>query len=209
MSPQAVDKAKREATPDVPSNGGPPCVRPRRWSTAEYYLLAEAGILRDDERVELIDGEILLHMSPINSPHRVAVYKTVRRIEAAAGAGYYVDAQMPISLADGQEPQPDVFVARGMVENYADHHPSPRDLVLVVEVSDTSIAFDRTRKAALYGAAGIGEYWLIDLKARALEVRRSPAADGVYQTVHVLSEGDAHAPLFLPQTAIPVRDLLP
>lgn len=181
--------------------------RPRRWTREEYYRAAELGLFRPGERLELINGEIIEKVSPVGKPHRVATFKTTEALAEAFGAGYYVDDEIPIVVSDGAEPQPDVVVAVGSADDY-DPHPRPADVRLLVEVSDSTLAYDQRDKAALYAAEGIPEYWIVNLPARRLEVHRSPV-NGVYlsRTIHL--ESDSVSPLAAPHALLRVADLLP
>jgi Uma2 family endonuclease len=167
--------------------------------------MAETGILRPDDRVELIDGEILT-MAPQKSPHATAVQLAQEALRAAFGDGFNVRPQLPLALAEMSEPEPDLAVVPGAPRDYRDSHPTTA--LLVVEVAETSLAFDRGVKKALYARAGIPEYWVVDLAAGAVEVYRSPR--GVdYRDHRTLSERDSIAPLASAGAGVAVADLLP
>ncbi len=148
-------------------------VQLRRWTRQEYHQLAESGVLRPDERVELIEGEIV-EMPPQLSPHATGVCLAEDALRAAFGPGFVVRAQLPLALGEYSEPEPDVAVVVGGPRDYAKAHPTTA--VLVVEVSDATLAFDRNVKASLYAAAGIPEYWIVNLVHRQLEVHCDPGA---------------------------------
>lgn len=177
----------------------------RRWTRDEYYRMAETGILRPDDRVELIDGEIL-RMSPQRSAHAVAVRLAQEALRAAFGPGFDVRPQLPLTLGEATEPEPDLAVVAGSPRDYRDAHPS--DALLVVEIAESSLAYDRGTKSRIYARAGIPEYWIVDLAGDALEVLRSPAG-GEYRERRVLHDGASIAPLARPDTPIAVTDLLP
>ncbi|MCI0636706.1 MAG: Uma2 family endonuclease, partial [Actinobacteria bacterium] len=143
----------------------------RRWTRDEYYRMAETGILRPDDRVELIDGEILTK-SPQRSVDATAVLLSQEALHAAFGAGFDVRPQLPLALGEASEPEPDLAVVPGVPRDYRESHPTTA--LLVVEVAETSLAFDRGGKQALYARAGIPEYWIVDLVEGTLEVFRSP-----------------------------------
>jgi Uma2 family endonuclease len=172
--------------------------------------MAEVGLLPPDARVELIDGDIL-YMSPQKTPHFNAVSRGHRVLSLLFGEGYWVRSQGPLSLALEVEPEPDLAVVPGSEDDYEDSHPSTA--VLIAEVSDTTLRFDQTNKAALYARAGIQEYWIVDLVHGKLEVRRDPEATpgGGYRygTLEVLERGDTVSPLGTPSKTIAVADLLP
>ena len=167
--------------------------------------MAETGILRPDERVELVDGEIL-SMAPQKSPHATAVQLAQEALRAAFGDGFTVRPQLPLALDDANEPEPDLAVVAGSPRDYRDAHPSTA--LLVVEVAETSHARDRGVKKALYARARISEYWIIDLVERAVEVYRSPHGTD-YRDHRRLGEGDSIAPLACAGNRVRVTDLLP
>jgi Uma2 family endonuclease len=181
--------------------------QPRRWTRGEYYRLAEAGILGCDEKVELLDGEIYPTMSPQSRRHARAIALTEEVIGRAFGQGYYVQLQMPILAAEDSEPEPDVAVVKGTWEDYEDH-PTGNDVVLVIEIAETSLQKDRILKSPAYARAGIADYWILNLQNRTLEVRRDPAMTE-YKTLVVLTEQDTVSPLAAPNSPVQVGALLP
>ena len=187
-------------------------VQIRRWKRVEYEQLVEKGVFMPGERVELIDG-LLMVAEPQSSSHFTAIRLVERALVRAFGEGWDVRAQGPIALDDASEPEPDVAVVRGELRDYVRAHPA--DPVLVVEVALTSVNFDREHKASLYARAGRPEYWIVNLVDRVLEVRREPAPSPSapygwdYSTVEVLRPGDSVRPLAAPTAQIAVADLLP
>lgn len=187
-------------------------VQIRRWKRVEYEQLVEKGVFMPGERVELIDG-LLMVAEPQSSSHFTAIRLVERALVRAFGEGWDVRAQGPIALDDASEPEPDVAVVRGELRDYVRAHPA--DPVLVVEVALTSVNFDREHKASLYARAGRPEYWIVNLVDRVLEVRREPAPSPSapygwdYSTVEVLRPGDSVCPLAAPTAQIAVADLLP
>jgi Uma2 family endonuclease len=184
-------------------------VKHMKWTRAQYYELGERGYF-DGKRVELIFGEII-EMSPINWPHVVGCRKTAELLERAfVGVGWIHRAD-PINLTHS-EPQPDVAVIPGRFEDYTDH---PTTALLIVEVSDTTLAYDTTTKAELYATAGVVEYWVLDVTGRQLFAFRDPqslpAALGAvaYQTRLTLSAADNISPVSAPNVTVAVADLLP
>jgi Uma2 family endonuclease len=185
---------------------------PRLWTREEYYKMAEAGVFRPDERVELIGGRIVT-MSPQNSPHFTAICLVEDRFRAIFGAGYVVRVQGPLDLSPSSQPEPDIAVVRGNVRDYASAHPTTA--LLIVEVSESSLTFDRGEKACLYASAGIPEYWLVNLLDRRLEAYRDPVSMtgqpygyGYQSGTHYFA-ADVVTPLAAPQGVIKVADLLP
>lgn len=186
--------------------------RPRRWTTAEYYRMGELGLF-ENERVELLDGEIWT-LPPQKTPHFAAIRRSVDALEVAFGEDFDFRQQMAMTLEDGTEPEPDVLVVPGRWQDYEDHHPTPPEVSLLVEVSDATLRKDRSKKLNNYARAGIADYWIVNLVNRRLEVYRDPAPiDGGhgYKTVLTLFDGDCIAPLAAPggTVAVAVADLFP
>ena len=176
----------------------------RRFTVDEYLRMAEAGILTEDDRVELIDGEIV-EMSPIGDRHVEAVNRCNRAFAPALAAGRLITSvQNPVRLDGYNDPQPDVALVRPGVRGA----PRAEDVLLVIEVADSSLGFDRRTKLPLYARAGIAEAWLLDLEGDALEVHREPGPDG-YALVRRCRRGLRVAPAALPDIAVAVEDLLP
>ncbi len=184
----------------MPATAAP---KTRRWTRQEYHDLAEAGFLSEDDHVELINGEII-RMSPQNTPHAVAV-RLVRQVlqHVFPDDTYMVDEQLPLALAPDSEPEPDVSVIEGHPRDFLDDHPS--SAVLVVEVANASLQFDRTRKRPLYARHGLSEYWIVNLTDRQLEVHRAPTGES-YAEGGVFEEGET---VSLRGQSVPVSDLLP
>ena len=185
---------------------------PRLWTREEYYKMAEVGVFRSGERVELIGGRIVT-MSPQNSPHFTAICLAEDALRTIFGAGYAVRVQGPLDLSPSSQPEPDIAVVRGRARDYAGGHPATA--LLVVEISESTLSFDRGEKASLYASAGIPEYWVVNLLDRRLEVHRDPVPmpgqlyGYGYQTCTHSVAADVVAPLAVPQGAIKVADLLP
>ncbi len=171
--------------------------RERRFTVDEYYRMAEVGIIRRDERVELIDGRIVA-MSPIGSPHAWCVTR-VNRMLARLGDRVTLSIQDPLRLGDIGEPEPDVVVLRP--DSSEDRHPGPEDVLLVVEVADSSLAYDHGTKAPLSARHGIPELWISDLGGERVEVHRGPAPTG-YRLVQVFRRGEQVSPAFAPDFSV-------
>lgn len=167
--------------------------------------MVEAGILGPDDRVELIEGEILT-MSPQRSPHATGIRLAESALGRALGEGFEVRAQLPLALTADSEPEPDVAVVEGSPRDYRDAHPSTA--LLIVEVAEASPAYDRTVKKALYAACGIPEYWIVNLIERVIEVYRQPAGDD-FGSRQILQAGAEVSPLARQEARIQVSDLLP
>jgi Uma2 family endonuclease len=151
----------------------------RRLTVAEVMEMARTGILDEDERVELLDG-VLVRMSPINPPHADAVRWLMRLFVRSLSDDFVVLVQDPVFLSTYSLPQPDVAIARAMGRTYRRRHPEPPEILLVVEVADTTLRNDRVIKMPLYAAAGIAEAWIVDLVHRQLLVYRRPVPDGLH-----------------------------
>ncbi len=166
-----------------------------RLSVADFHRMAEAGILRDTDRVELIDGEIV-DMAPIGSRHAFVVSRLAQFFTLAGGVRYLVSIQNPVRLGETSEPQPDIALLRA--GNYMDRLPTPADVLLIVEVADSSADFDREIKVGLYARHGIPEVWLLDLNAGVLTIYRKPA-EGRYCQQLRPAAGEPVSPALLPQ----------
>jgi Uma2 family endonuclease len=179
----------------------------RLFTVDEYEQMAAAGILGEDDRLELIGGEII-EMSPISVPHAVCVKKLNRLFSWHLGDRVIVGVQDPIRLDNRSEPQPEVVLLRPRADFYAQGHPEPEDIILVIEVAETSIQFDRQVKIPLYSQVGIEETWLVDLRRKSIEVYRGPAANGYTKTMR-LRPDDTISPLAFPELVLKVSDVLP
>ncbi len=168
----------------------------RLFTVAEYHRMAEARILGEDDRVELLDGEIV-QMTPIGSRHAACVDRLVRWFGRQVGDEAIVRVQGPIRLSEHSEPQPDLALLKPRPDFYAQAHPGPADVLLLIEVAETSSDSDRDVKLPLYARAGIGEVWLVDLTAERVEVYRQPWFRG-YQDCHTVRRGQRLAPQALP-----------
>jgi Uma2 family endonuclease len=151
-------------------------VQRHRFTVEEYHRMGETGLLGEDDRVELIDGEIV-QMTAIGTRHFACVVNLTHMLMAACGDRYFVSVQNPVVLSERSEPQPDLSLLRTKPDP-AGRLPEPEDVLLVVEVSDTTLAYDRNVKLPRYGVAGIPEVWIVDLEGRRIEVHAGPSAEG-------------------------------
>jgi Uma2 family endonuclease len=147
----------------------------RRFTRAEYYRMAEAAILGEDDRVELIEGEII-QMSPIGGRHFAFVINLTHLLAVRLASHALVSVQSPVILTDDTEPQPDLAVLRRRA--YKERKAYADDVLLLIEVADTSLAYDRTTKLRLYAEAGIPEYWIVDCTSETVEIYRNPGPNG-------------------------------
>jgi Uma2 family endonuclease len=175
----------------------------RPFTVSEFHSMAEAGILSEDDRVELIEGEIY-RMAPIGSRHAACVNRLNHLLQ---GTGAILSPQNPLVLNDRSEPQPDLALLRWRDDFYATSHPSPGDVLLLIEVADTSVGFDRGVKTPLYAQRGIPELWLVDLTKGFLEVHQHPSLKG-YQQVRRYGKGDRLSPQAFPELELNVSDIL-
>lgn len=184
---------------------------PHRWTREEYYKIGELGFF-DGKRVELIEGEVI-EMSPVYSPHVTSIVVTADVFRLAFGKGWVIREEKPISLGESSDPEPDIAIVAGKARDYKDAHPTTA--ALVVEVSDSSLTYDRNEKASLYAKSGIKDYWIVNLQDRQVEVYRRPIADDSaefgfsYATKMIFKEGDSVTPLARSKAKIAVSDLLP
>ena len=184
-------------TPDI-------CQR-HRLTVTEYYRMAETGILAPDARVELIEGEII-DMPPIGSPHAGTVKYVGRKVGEAVGTQALVSIQDPVFLDLHSQPQPDIALLRPRPDFYRSSHPAATDVFLIIEVADSSLAYDTQIKLPLYARYGIPEVWLADLPNRRFLVHRTPTATG-YQDVQTLTDLTAVVPLLLPGVIVDLSHL--
>lgn len=178
----------------------------RLFTVEEYERMGAAGILGEDDRVELIDGEIV-EMTPIGPGHAACVNRLTRRLVGALGNRAVVTVQNPVRLPPRSEPQPDLVIARERADFYASGHPTSADVLLAIEVAESSVVFDRAVKGPLYARMGIAEYWLVDLGADVVVAHRRPTPTG-YEDVRTSGRGDVLAPQSLPDLLIAVTEVL-
>jgi Uma2 family endonuclease len=181
-------------------------VHKRLFTADEYQRMGEAGIFPPGDRVELIDGAILT-MSPIGSPHAAAVNRANQLFVLRTAGRAVVAVQNPIRLNTFSEPQPDLSVLRPRDDFYESALPRPADVLLVIEIAETTLRFDRDVKAPVYGRNGIVEYWLVDLAGETVTRYRTPGNDA-YTDVVALSRGQVLSPLHLPDVVMGTDDLL-
>jgi Uma2 family endonuclease len=178
----------------------------RLFTVDEYYRMAEAGILTPQDRVELIDGEII-EMSPIGRRHAGCVNRATRLFTSAFGKRVVVSVQNPLRLSKYTEPEPDVVVLKPRDDEYVSKTPTAGDAFLVVEVADTTFSYDSKTKLPRYAAAGVPEVWIENLKDDVVHVYRDPTRNG-YVTSLVLRRGESISPVTLPDVAFTVEELL-
>jgi Uma2 family endonuclease len=182
----------------------------RKWTKSEYHQAADQGWFKG-ERVELIDGEVM-RMAAQKDEHAMSLTLTEEAAREAFGSGFTYRVQMPMSFGPKSEPEPDLAVVRGSPRSIRRH---PATALLIVEIADTTLLYDRVRKARLYASRGIKDYWIVNLVDRQLEVCRKPMADGAepfghdYAVRTIFLPGQSVSPLAAGRAKIKVADVLP
>jgi Uma2 family endonuclease len=179
----------------------------RRFTVDEYYQMACAGILKEDDRVELIEGDII-EMASIGTKHAACIRRLLYIFHSKLSDNVLVDAQNPLRIDKYSEPQPDLMLLKPRDDYYSTFHPRPEDVLLLIEVADTSVTYDREVKVKLYAQAGINEVWLVDLQTQQVIAYRQPSPSG-YSEVKEYRCGDNIVPLAFQGLNIPVEDILP
>lgn len=178
----------------------------RLFTVAEYYQMGNAGILTEDERVELIEGEII-EMPPIGVGHAYRVDRIMRLFAVAFGDSVHLRGQNPLHLDDRSEPVPDVMLLRPPPESYAAHHPTPQDVLLLIEVSDTTVNFDMQKKLPLYALNAVPEVWIVDINADMVRVYSDANPSG-YKLAETKGRGERLSPAAFRDRSFLVEDIL-
>lgn len=181
-------------------------VRRKLFTVDEYHAMAETGIIGADERVELIEGEIIL-MAAIGSRHQAVVDRITRLLVTRVGERAIVRVQGPVRLARITEPQPDLQLLAPRNDFYTAAHPSQQEALLVIEVADSSLRFDRDEKALIYARRGVRELWIVDLNGERVLVRRRPDSAGYGEAMEV-TRGSSLAPQAFPDVRVSIDELL-
>lgn len=190
---------------EVSLRSEPLVIRHHLLTVDDYHKMAEAGILGEDDRVELIEGE-LIEMAPIGSNHAGAVIRLVALLSSALAGRALISPQNPVRLGGYSEPQPDITVLRFRNDFYRTSHPQPEDVLLLIEVADTTIRYDRDVKIPLYARAGIPEVWLIDLQQERVEIYLQPSSEG-YRQILRPGKSERIALSLLPDVSLLITDL--
>jgi Uma2 family endonuclease len=189
-------------------NASLPLTLPRhKLSLEDYYKMGEAGILGEDSRVELIEGE-LIDMAPIGSRHVRAVNILTELLVPQARGVAVVSVQNPVSLPPDNGPQPDIALLKPRADNYGDSLPAAQDVLLIIEVADTTARYDREVKAALYARHGIQEFWLVDVQGKAVEIYQEPGSKG-YRKLLRPESVETISPVSLPDVHVPLGEIWP
>ena len=180
---------------------------PSRWTTERYLRLVDEGVLGPDDRVELLEG-VIVSMAPHNVPHASGVSRVTSALYRTVADRAVIRVQLSLPIGTYSVPEPDVAVVPGRLEDYDRNHPTTA--LLVVEVADSSLKQDRLTKRALYAAAGIPEYWIVNLPDDCVEVRRNPDPEGRrYRNVSIVRRGESIALAGLAGARVAAEDLLP
>ena len=179
----------------------------KRFTVDEYHRMAETGILTERDRVQLIDGEII-QMIAMGARHAAAVRRLGALLTTAFGGRALVGVQLPIQLDQFSEPEPDISVVRPRPDFYATEHPGPEQILLLIEIAESSLGYDRDVKLPIYAADRIAEVWIVDLEGGVLRVYRDPTETG-YATSLTLRDGASVSPLAFPDTRFPINEIVP
>jgi Uma2 family endonuclease len=177
------------------------------WTVQEYNLMSDLGILDPTERTELIAGQIIL-MTSKGTPHVVTLQLLANNIQEQLDRTALIRTQDPIRLDNFSEPEPDLVIVKGTILDYAEHHPVPDDIYLVIEVADSTLKQDCEVKDKLYARSNIAEYWVIDIKNRQVHIFRDPTPTG-YSSQLILTETHSVSPLAFPEIMFSIASILP
>ncbi len=177
-----------------------------RFTIKQYHDIIDRGIFAEDEPIELIRGEIVRKM-PIGNPHAATVNILTRLLSKRIPDSAMISIQNPVLLSDS-EPEPDVAILNFCDDLYASRRPNAQDVLLLIEVADSSLAYDREVKGPIYAEAGVREYWIVNLMNSTVEVYRDPQSDGRFATVTTAASGEILTPLLLSGLSVPVDEIL-
>ncbi len=206
-TPTVAAPIRPATTPDSATQSRPAAPTRRRFTVAEYYAMAEAGIFSPEERVELLDGDVIV-MAAVLDWHAFVVDWLNENLMLPLQGRAQVRIQNPTRLNDYSEPEPDVMLLRRRDDFYRSGHPAPADVLLLIEVSDSSLPFDCNQKLPRYAAAGIPEVWIVNRPDRRIESYADPAGDE-YATVRHYDPGESIAPRAFPDIVLQVDQIIP
>ena len=178
----------------------------RRFTVSEYYAMADIGILAENDRIELLDGDLIV-MPPIGDWHAASVNRFTNSLPLLLQGRAIVCVQNPMRLNDNSEPQPDIMLLRWRDDFYEGGHPGPADVLLLIEVADTSVDYDRSDKLSAYARAGIPEVWIATRQDRRIEAYTEPI-EGEYSNVRYAVPGESIAPQAFPEVVLEVDRLI-
>lgn len=177
------------------------------WTVQDYYRMSDLGILDSNERTELIAGQIVL-MTAKGTPHVITLQLLANHIQSQLGTTALIRTQDPIRLDNFSEPEPDLAIVKGTILDYAEQHPVPDDIYLVIEVADSTLKQDCQVKDKLYARSNIAEYWVVDIKNRRVHIFRDPTSTG-YTSQLILTETHSISPLAFPEIVLSIASILP
>jgi Uma2 family endonuclease len=177
-----------------------------QFTVTDYHKMIESGILGEDDPIELIYGE-LIKMSPMNAKHASLIGHLLGLLHERLGRKVFITSQTPLRAATNSEPEPDIMVLKSRPDRYRTALPQAEDVLLIIEVSDTTLTYDRDVKAPLYASAGLSEYWLINLNENCIEVFREPTPNG-YRQQTKFWRADTLSLLAFPEVAITAGEIL-
>jgi Uma2 family endonuclease len=177
------------------------------WTVEDYYRMSDLGILDPSERTELIAGQIIL-MTAKGTPHVIVLQLLATNLQAQLGTTALIRTQDPIRLDNFSEPEPDLAIVKGTIFDYAEHHPVPEDVYLVIEVADSTLKKDCEVKDKIYARSSIAEYWVVDIKNRQIHIFRDPTPTG-YSSQLILTESHSVSPLTFPEIVLSIAAILP
>ena len=176
------------------------------WTVEEYHQIGETSIFGAEQRTELITGKIVL-MTAKGTPHVISLQLVASSLQSQLNNAALVRTQDPIELDDFSEPEPDLAIVKGKILDYANRHPRPEDVSLVVEIADSTLKKDCEVKDKLYARSNIADYWVVDVKNRQVHIFRNPTPTG-YTSHLILSEPETVSPLAFPSIVIPISSIL-
>jgi Uma2 family endonuclease len=178
----------------------------KRFTVKEFHRMVETGILEEGSPYELLNGEII-HMATIGSKHAAKVNRISARLHQTVEKTYIVRIQNPIELGAFSQPEPDIAILRWQDDFYESGHPTAQDIYLLIEVSDTTLDYDRTTKLPIYAESGIAEYWIVNLPDNQIEVHRNPSGNA-YQSIQTFTKDQTLTIELLPEITIAVHEIL-
>ena len=176
-----------------------------RITTDRYQKMVATGVLTKYDRIELIEGE-MLNMAPIGPKHATVADRLARLFMLAVHDAAIVSCGRPVNLGDFSDPQPDVMLLKPRLDDYSNAHPSAADVLLLIEVSDSTLTFDQSTKLSLYARYGVSEYWVVDVEGKRIVVYREPAAKGYVRKLE-FSAPNAISPQAFPDVEVAVREI--
>jgi Uma2 family endonuclease len=190
-----------------PEIGLPLSTNLKYWTVQDYHQMSDLGILDPTERTELIAGQIVL-MTAKGTPHVITLQLLATNIQDRLGKSALIRTQDPIRLDNFSEPEPDLAIVKGTILDYAEHHPVPEDIYLVIEVADSTLKQDCEVKDKLYARSNIPEYWVVDINNRQVRIFRDPTPTG-YGSQLILTETHSVSPLAFPEIVLSIDSILP